>query len=98
MHRMVRYYEWLRQSVSSVEGVSIGFPDELWRVIPSHPANEWIRKTTGPADEADIGYYTSRTLLDDVLHAAGAVEYTVEKIEMACERVQAYSAEHGISA
>jgi hypothetical protein len=96
-----RYYEWLRRSIGVVGGVRVGAPGELWRVVPKHPANEWILEMAN-ADgqnygDSDVAYYTCRTLVRDVLRAAGAIEYTVRRIEAAAASVQAYAEKHSIA-
>lgn len=81
------YDEWLRRSTGIVAGVRVGSPGELWRVVPKNPANDWVLAKAAELgrdyDESNVAYYTSRSLLRDVLHAAGAIEYTVHRIEAA---------------
>lgn len=80
----------------------IGAPLELWRAIPKHPANEWIeeksRTLDRDCDDKDIAFYSTRTLLDDVVHAAGAIEYTVARIETIADNVQLRARKHGLKA
>jgi hypothetical protein len=79
----------------------VGASGELWRVIPKHPGNEWIlekaKRLGRNYGDSDVAYYTSRTLLRDVLHAAGAIEYTVERIDGAAACVQAYAQKHSLA-
>lgn len=90
---MDRYYEWLGR------GMHLGNLGELWRVVPNNPANEWLAEQDGVGDGGGtLAFYTSRTLLLDVLHAAGAIEYTVERINAASAAVQAYANKHGVRA
>jgi hypothetical protein len=95
------YYEWLRRSVAIVSGLPVGAPGELWRVVPMHPANDWVIETanaTGRSyDDSGLAYYTARTLIRDVLHAAGAIEYTVERLDAAAAAVQAYADKHEVT-
>jgi hypothetical protein len=99
---MDRYNKWLRRSMESVDGVPVSAMRELWRAVPKHPANDWVRRTAAAegrtVEDDEIAYYTSRTLRLDVIHAAGAIEHTVERIAAAHERVQAYATEHGARA
>ena len=82
--------------------MELGGPGELWRVVPKNPANAWVagelQRTGRGQDDESIAYYTSRTLLDDVLHAGGAIEYTVARIEVLCAAVQEYAAKHDLTA
>jgi hypothetical protein len=93
-----RYYEWLRRSAANMAG----FPGELWQVVPKNPANDWVRakaKDLGrDYDDSNIAYYTSRSLLFDVLHAAGAIEYTVACIDAANGAAQTYAEKHNLKA
>jgi hypothetical protein len=85
-----------------VNGMPLGGPGELWRVVPKHPANDWViesgKAAGGDYGEFDVAYYTSRTLLLDVLHAAGAIEYTVQRIDATSAAVQAYAERHEVRA
>lgn len=99
---MDRYTTWLRRTMESVDGVPPSAMRGFWRTIPRHPANDWVRGALAAEGRAvaddDVAYYTSRTLRLDVIHAAGAIEHTVEKIAAAQERVQRYATEHGARA
>jgi hypothetical protein len=79
----------------------IGAPAELWRVVPKHPANAWIRerlKSRGRGcGQSDVAYFTSRTLLLDVIYAAGAIEYTVGRIDSLGAEVAAYASREGVT-
>lgn len=52
-----------------------------------------MRRLGREPEESD--YYIVRNLLQNVIHAAGAIEYTVEKIESALDGDQAWIDEHG---
>jgi hypothetical protein len=99
---MKLYYEWLRRLMTPVDGFPLGGPGELWRVVPKSPANDWVREKAKElgrdSDDSDVAYYTSRSVLLDVVHAAGAIEYTVGQIEGAAEAVQAYADKHSLKA
>lgn len=99
---MRKFHEWLRRSMEPVDGMQIGDPLELWRVVPKHPANDWLRKKAMQlgrnVTDSDLTYYSSRTHLFDVLYAGGAIEYTVARIDAIRDAVQAYAEEHGIKA
>jgi hypothetical protein len=99
---MQLYYEWLRRLMSPVGGFPLGGPGELWRVVPRNPANEWVGEKAEELgrvyDDRDVAYYTSRSLLWDVVHAAGAIEYTAGRIEAASDAVQAYANERALTA
>jgi hypothetical protein len=99
---MQLYYDWLRRLMSPVGGFPLGGPGELWRAVPRNPANDWVgekAKELGRTyDDLDVAYYTSRSLLWDVVHAAGAIEYTVGRIEAASDAVQADAIEHALTA
>jgi hypothetical protein len=66
--------------------------------VPKNPANEWVLAKAAELgrdyDESNVAYYTSRSLLRDVLHAAGAIEYTVHRIEAAAAAIQSYAQQH----
>jgi hypothetical protein len=52
-----------------------------------------LRELGREPDESD--YHIVRNLLNNVIHAAGAIEYTVEKIEQGLDADQAWIDEHG---
>jgi hypothetical protein len=98
---MRKFDKWLRRSIESVEGMPVGAPLELWRVVPKHPGNDWLRdkaKQLGRYTDSDLTYDTSRSHLLDVLYAGGAIEYTVARIDAICDAVQAFAEEHEIDA
>jgi hypothetical protein len=94
---MRQYALWLGSWAQTVGGVPLGAPAELWRETPEHPANEWLhnkaRDLDRPFDDTHAAYYTSRSLMLGVLQAAGAIEYTVERIDAAIAAVQAFADE-----
>ena len=96
-----RYSEWLRRGMGIVSGMPVGAPGELWRVVPKHPGNDWILKMANAGGRnygaSDVAHYTSRTLLRDVIQAAGAIEYTVARIEATADFVQAYAEKHAVT-
>jgi hypothetical protein len=93
---------WLRRSVIPVDGMTLGAPLELWRVVPKHPANDWLgdRAVSGHREftGSDLAYETSRSHLLDVLYAGGAIEYTVVRIDVICDAVGTYVEENDLAA
>jgi hypothetical protein len=80
-----------------VNRLPLGAPGELWRVVPNNPGNEWVvEQSKAMGRDVDIAYWTSRSLLDDVLQAAGAIEYTVQRIDVVAASVQAYADKHDV--
>lgn len=77
---------WFRRYVSLVEYV------ELWGSTAAHPANDALRSHGVTPDDPE--YYIVRPLVQNVIHAAGAVEYTVGKITAALADEQAWFLEH----
>jgi hypothetical protein len=92
---MSRYQEWTRRSFS----ISLGF-GELWGDLSEHPAVprlQALARTHGrPVDESEIAYRITRSFMLDVIHAAGGIEYTVEKLLAALNAVQQWSNEHAL--
>lgn len=43
-----------------------------------------------PASDEEVAYYLNRSLIQDVLHAAGAAEYTANKVYVAAAAVENY--------
>ena len=90
---MARYHEWVRRALQGQLGVG----DELWTDVSSHPAFarlEAIARRGGRSlDAGDISYGIHRTLLLNVIHAAGGIEYTVGKLLMALEVEQRATAD-----
>ena len=85
------YYEWMRRTVGPPE---LGFQGDIWRLVPKHPATDWVRtkltRLGRSADNEDVAYYLNRSLIRDVLHAAGAAEYTANKVYAAVAAVEDY--------
>jgi hypothetical protein len=88
---MNRYHEWTRRAFGPPE---LGIQGDIWRLVPKHPATEWVRnKLTHlgrPDSDEDVAYYLNRSLMQDVLHAAGAAEYTANKVYAAAAAVENY--------
>lgn len=78
---------------SARAGISLDFGAELWAPLDDHPAYEWVaaryRKLGRPVDDSAIRHYLTRNLLRNVIHAAGAIEYTVERIQSQLADAQA---------
>ena len=64
---------------------------ELWASTAWHPANEQLRLLGREPDDPE--HYLVRELIRNVLHAAGAVEYTVGKLEAALDADEAWISE-----
>jgi hypothetical protein len=90
---MPRYEEWTHRSFR----ISLGF-GELWGDVSEHPAVprlQALARTHGrTVDESGIAYRITRSLMLDVIHAAGGIEYTVEKLLAALYAIQQWSNEH----
>jgi hypothetical protein len=88
-----RYYQWGRRLYNPVAGLLLDFGSELWAPLRDHPAYDWVvaqsRTDSVERNDADIGYFLTRNLLANVVHAAGGIEYTVEKIKTAIRSAQA---------
>jgi hypothetical protein len=86
---MTRYYEWTRRAFGPP---ALGAQVDLWRLVPEHPAAEWVRsrlKSLGhSATDGDVAFWLSRSLIKDVLHAAGAAEYTANRVLAAIGAVE----------
>lgn len=64
-------------------GATLGFYGETWADISDHPASGWfVERGIEPE------FRLTHNLLRDVLHAAGGVEYVVEKIDAALQVAQ----------
>jgi hypothetical protein len=90
---MPHYQEWMRRTIAG--GPRLGQGPELWADLSAHPATprlQSLAQTHGRSlDSSDATYYLTRSLLLDVIHAAGGVEYTVEKLLDALDVVQQWS-------
>src|SRR5512132_2780099 len=88
---MNRYHEWTRRAFGPPK---LGLQGDIWRLVPKHPATEWVRnKLTHlgrPDSDEDVAYCLNRSLIQDVLHAAGAAEYTANKVYAAAAAVENY--------
>ena len=84
---MNRYNEWTHRTFGLP-------PPDIWRLVPKHPATEWVRseltRLGRGADDDDVAFYLNRSLIQDVLHAAGAAEYTADKVHAAIAAVEDY--------
>jgi len=85
---MTRYQEWMRRYVLG----QLGIGDELWADMATHPAAAKLKAIAQDRgrgiDPGDIKYWITRPLLLGVIHAAGGVEYTVEKLVAALDAEQ----------
>jgi hypothetical protein len=100
---MELYNGWMRRYITThIDGMPVGAPDELWRLVPKHPGTESLRsqlKEEGRGHgDSDVAYYMHGTLILDVLHAAGAIEYTVGRIERGAVAVAEFAEEHQVVA
>lgn len=90
---MTRRAKWFLQYARG----PLGFGSELWRPLHDHPryvfVADGLRAAGREPDDDTIQYYLTRNLLLNVIHAAGGVEYTVEKIEAALDEVQRWAEE-----
>jgi len=91
---MTRYQDWTRRYV--LRGLAMG--SELWADVSTHPAVarlEAIAQAHGRSIDADdIADRITRPLLLAVIHAAGGIEYTIEKLVAALDVVQQRADEH----
>jgi hypothetical protein len=91
---MTRYQEWTRRCLLGQLGAGV----ELWADVSAHPAAgrlEALAKARRRSiDSDDIADYITRSLLLDVIHAAGGIEYTVEKLVAALDVVQRQADEY----
>lgn len=92
---MPRYLEWIRRYVAG--GLGGG---ELWADVSAHPAVPRLQAIPRPhLDRLSDGGITFRItwpLLLDIIHAAGGVEYTVEKLLAALDVVQQWTDERSV--
>jgi hypothetical protein len=88
---VTRYLEWPRRVLNGQLGVG----SELWADVSAHPAAarlEAVAQSHGrTVDPDEIAYHITRSLLLDVIHAAGGVEYTVERLLSALHEVQQWT-------
>lgn len=83
-----RYYAWRKRLHSSVAGLPLSFGVELWGDLRGHPAYGRVAKLSNETNDSTIRHLLTEMLLDDVAHAAGGIEYTVEKIKVALQSAQ----------
>ncbi len=93
---LTRLQRWLIRYISR----RLDFAGEFWSVPQNHPARKSLRALIANADrragvkctssdiESSVEYYITRTLLLDVIDAAGAVEFSVEKLIAAAAAAQ----------
>lgn len=95
---MTRYQEWMRRYVLG----QLGIGDELWADRSTHPAAAKLRAIAQARgqkiDPDEIKYRITRGLLLGVIHAAGGVEYTVEKLVAALDAEQLEAAAYPAAA
>ena len=88
---MQRCIEWTYRYGTGAPG-GLGFGAELWADVSAHPAaarlHELARTQGRNLDADDITYRITRPLLLDVIHAACAIEYTVDRLLAAIDAVQ----------
>lgn len=86
---MTRYYEWTRRAFGPPP---LGSQPDLWRLVPEHPAAQWTRSRLvslgHPATDADVAFYLCRSLIQDLIHAAGAAEYTANRVVAAIAAIE----------
>jgi hypothetical protein len=85
--QMRRYHSWQRW-LSQAGGFAQYA--ELWADQPDHPAREPLARLAAKLgrEEEPIGSFLTRTLLIDVLHAGGGVEYHAERVLGALDQSQ----------
>jgi hypothetical protein len=91
---MTHYREWTRRYLNG----QLGIGSELWADVSAHPAAarlEALERAHGRSpDASSIAFSITRSLLLDVIHAAGGIEYTVEKLLIALDVVQQWADDH----
>ena len=74
------------------------WPGGAWDDLSDHAAWESLlrlaRERGWDSDPSQLTYYLTRNLVSDVIHAAGAIEYTVERIEVCLDSAQAWVDEY----
>jgi hypothetical protein len=70
-----------------------GWGAELWNPVTEHPAHDLKAKELVAAgwvpEEPNVRLFLTQGLLGEVIHASGAIEYTVAKIEALADAAQA---------
>jgi hypothetical protein len=78
--------------------IPLALGGEVWDDLSDHPAWDWLlrwaQEHDRDTDASRLTYYLTRTLVLEVIHAAGAIEYTVERIEVCLDDAQAWVDEH----
>lgn len=70
-----RYSAWFRRAHFPQDGfLPLGRVEELWKDQSGHPAWQWLTDRDGGS------YRLTWNLLDDVLHAAGGVEHSADRV------------------
>jgi hypothetical protein len=86
---MRRYHAWQRRILLNGGGVTLGSYGELWEDQPDHPGREVLMRLAAARGSADLPTDTfTRTLLRDILHAAGGVEHHAERVIAALDQSQ----------
>jgi hypothetical protein len=86
-----RYHEWMRRAST------ITPDEELWAEQPDHPGRKPVGRLGDKLDrEVDVDFVLVRTLLADVVHAAGGVEYHAARVLSALDRSQR-DYDHGVA-
>jgi hypothetical protein len=85
------FLRWLRRAHFPDERwLPLGRAGELWSPQSDHPARAWLEERAAELGrEIDVTYYLTRSLLDDVLHAAGGVEYSAYRVLEQLDAAQA---------
>ncbi len=92
--RPERYGEWMSRSLCG----QLGSGNELWAFPSDYPTLVHLRrvwqKLGRKCDFNDLTYYASRDLILEVIEAAGAVEYAVQRLETAAVEAQKWVTDH----
>jgi hypothetical protein len=90
----VRYQEWMRRYAAA----RLDSGAEVWADLSTHPTAARLEaraQASGRTVDADeISYVIARPLMLSVIHAAGGVEYTVQKLIAALDLVQQQADEY----
>jgi hypothetical protein len=82
------YARWqYRMNFPSDGWLPLGIAGELWSEQLNHPACAWLDARESPV-EPEAEFQLTRTLLQDVLHAAGGVEHEVVRVLDAIDATQ----------